>query len=174
MLRASLIAVSAALAFLPVTSFAQSQTVDLGKFDGRWFEIERNQNDVQKDCSRSQVDFNHSLTQDRYAVTFTCTRLDDGHREVLRTDARVINTATNSKFMFSRSGLISVGRLAGSSYWVYDHAPDYSWAIMGLPDKSAWWIWHRDQNASQVERDLILARVGALGFSTDNLVRTGL
>ena len=64
--------------------------------------------------------------------------------------------------------------LAGQNYWVYDHAPDYSWALMGLPDKSNWWIWHRNQNASQADRDRILSRVRALGFSTGRLVHTGL
>lgn len=174
MFRASLIAVSAAVAFLPITAFAQTQTVDLNKFDGRWFEIERNKNDVQKDCSRSKIDFNPSRFQDRYAFTVTCTRLADGRNEVLRADAQVVNPGTNTKFSFSRSGQVSVGRLAGDDYWVYDHAADYSWAIVGLPDKSNWWIWHRDQNASQAERELILARVRALDFDTDNTVQTGL
>ena len=64
--------------------------------------------------------------------------------------------------------------MAGQNYWVYDHAPDYSWAIMGLPDTSNWWIWHRNQNAPQAERDRILSRVRALGFSTNRLVHTGL
>ena len=45
---------------------------------------------------------------------------------------------------------------------------------MGLPDKSNWWIWHRNQNAPQAERDRILSRVRALGFSTGRLVHTGL
>ncbi len=171
---ASLIAAFAAFASLPVTAFAQAQSVDLGQFDGRWFEIERSYNDVQTDCSRAQIDFTPRHAVDRYAMAITCTRRDDGLTEVLRVNARVTNTTTNAKFRFNRSGLISVGSLGGQSYWVYDHAPDYSWAIMGLPDKSNWWIWHRDQNASQAERDSILARVHALGFSTDNLVHTGL
>lgn len=173
MIRASLIAASAVLSLIPATAFAQSQTVDLGRFDGRWFEIERSQNDVQKDCSRKQIDFNPSFGDDRYSMAVRCTRSDDGGVETLRRNARVTNTSTNAKFTFSRNG-ISVGRLAGDSYRVWDHAPDYSWAIMGLPDKSNWWVWHRDQNASQAERDQILAHVRALGFSTSDLVRTGL
>ena len=38
-------------------SLAQAEAVDLDRFDGRWFEIVRNPNDVQKDCSRAQIDF---------------------------------------------------------------------------------------------------------------------
>ena len=174
MFRASLIAASAALTFLPATAFAQASNVDLTRFDGRWFEIERNPNDVQKDCSRAQIDFNQRDAADRYAIAVTCTRRSDGRVETLRANARVTDTATNAKFRFSLTGLLSFGGLAGQNYWVYDNAPDYSWAIMGLPDKSNWWIWHRNQNASQAERDRILTRVRALGFNTSRLVHTGL
>ena len=174
MFRASLIAASAALAFLPATAFAQAQSVDLARFDGRWFEIERNHNNVQKDCSRAQIDFTQRDAADRYAIAVTCTRRNDGKVEVLRANARVTDTTTNAKFRFSLTGLLSFGGLAGQNYWVYDHAPDYSWAILGLPDKSNWWIWHRNQNASQAERDRILTRVRALGFTTGRLVHTGL
>lgn len=57
MFRASLIAASIAFAALPSLAFAQASNVDLNRFDGRWFEIERNHNNVQKDCSRAQIDF---------------------------------------------------------------------------------------------------------------------
>ena len=82
--------------------------------------------------------------------------------------------AMGYNLLFGYTGLLNFGGLAGQNYWVYDHAPDYSWAIMGLPDKSNWWIWHRNQNATQAERDRILSRVRALGFSTSRLVHTGL
>ena len=178
MFRAPLIAAAVALAPLtaltPRPAAAQAQSVDLARFDGRWFEIERNHNNVQKDCSRAQIDFTPRDAADRYAIAVTCTRRADGKVEVLRANARVTDTTTNAKFRFSLTGLLSFGGLAGQNYWVYDHAPDYSWAIMGLPDKSNWWIWHRNQNAPQAERDRILSRVRALGFSTGRLVHTGL
>ena len=178
MFRARLIALAALIAVLPATTptmaSAQAQSVDLARFDGRWFEIERNHNNVQKDCSRAQIDFTPRDAADRYTIAVTCTRRNDGQTEVLRANARVTDTTTNAKFRFSLTGLLSFGGLAGQNYWVYDHAPDYSWAIMGLPDKSNWWIWHRNQSASQAERDRILTRVRALGFTTNRLVHTGL
>ena len=81
MFRASLIAASAALAVLPATAFAQASNVDLNRFDGRWFEIERNHNNVQKDCSRAQIDFTQRDAADRYAIAVTCTRRNDGRVE---------------------------------------------------------------------------------------------
>ena len=162
------------LSLFACPALAQAQAVDLDRFDGRWFEIVRNPNDVQKDCSRAQIDFTSQNRAGRYGIVVTCTRRPGGQIETLRANARVTDASTRAKFRFTLTGLLSFGGLAGQNYWVWDHAPDYSWAIMGLPNKSNWWIWHRNQNASQAERDRILSRVRALGFSTGRLVHTGL
>ena len=153
---------------------AQSLSVDMERFPGRWFEVLRSPNDVQRDCRRSQIDFTAQQRADRYGLVVRCTRRADGEVELLRANARVTDPGVNTRFRFTLTGLLSFGGLAGQNYWVYDHAPDYNWVIMGLPDKSNWWIWHRNQNASQAERDRILSRVRALGFSTGRLVHTGL
>ena len=172
--RTPLLAALAMLACaLPGTAAAQAPNVDLAQFDGRWFEIARNPNDVQKDCSRAQIDFNPQSRADRYGIVVTCTRRADGEVETLRANARVTDTETNAKFRFSLTGLLSFGGLAGQNYWVWDHAPDYSWAIMGLPNKSSWWVWHRSQSPSAAVRSSTVARARALGFNTANAVHTG-
>lgn len=176
MVRARLIAAALMLSAVAAQApaFAQVAEVDLSRFDGRWFEIERNYNRFQKDCSRLQIDFTPGAAPDRYAVQVACTRRETGRIETLRANARVTDPATGAKFRFTLTGLLSFGGLAGQNYWIYDHAPDYRWAVMGLPDKSHWWIWHRDQTVSQAERDRLLARVRALGFDTGRLNHTGL
>lgn len=171
MLRSSLIA--AALAILPATAFAQSTDVDLQRFDGRWFEIERSHNDVQKDCSRAQIDFTPQDRADRYGIVVTCTRRADGRNETLRANARITDTTTNAKFRFTLPGLLSFGGLAGQNYWVWDHDANYDWAILALPDKSDWWIWHRSQAASPADRTRLLARARALGLDMSRVVSTG-
>ena len=152
---------------------AQATNVDLDRFDGRWFEIARNQNDLQRDCSRAQIDFDPADRANRYTIRVTCTRRETGRVETLRANAAVTDAATRAKFRFSLAGLLSFGGLASQQYWVWDHAPDYSWAIMGLPNKSNWWIWHRSQSPSASVRSATLARAGALGFDTATVVRTG-
>lgn len=152
---------------------AQSTDVNLSQFDGRWFEIARNNNGMQRECSRAQIDFNPGTRADRYSILVTCTRRETGRVETLRANASVTDTTTNAKFRFSLAGLLSFGGLASQQYWVWDHAPDYSWAIMGLPNKSSWWIWHRSQSPSAAVRSSTLARARALGFPTASVVQTG-
>lgn len=145
-------------------ALAQAEAVDLDRFDGRWFEIVRNPNDVQKDCSRAQIDFTPQSRAGRYGIVVTCTRRPGGQIETLRANARVTDASTRAKFRFTLTGLLSFGGLAGQNYWVWDHAPDYSWAIMGLPNKSNWWIWHRSQSPSEATRTRLIARARELGF----------
>jgi apolipoprotein D and lipocalin family protein len=158
---------------LAAPAAAQSRNVDLDRFSGRWFEIARSPNDVQKDCRRAQIDFDRQAAAARYSVLVTCTRRVDGEVETLRANARVTDTETNARFRFSLTGLLGVGGLAGQNYWVWDHAPDYSWAIMALPNKSDWWVWHRSQAPSEADRARLVARARALGFNTGSVVHTG-
>ena len=152
---------------------AQARGVVLDQFDGRWFEIARSPNDAQKDCRRAQIDFNAQGRPDRYGIVVACTRRADGGVETLRANARVTDPGTNARFRFTLTGLLGVGGLAGQNYWVWDHAPDYSWAIMALPNKSDWWVWHRNQSPSEATRTQLVARARALGLDTATVVHTG-
>ena len=165
--------VAGLLAATSAPALAQSQPVDLDRFDGRWFEVVRNPNRVQKDCSRAQIDFNPQAQANRYSITVTCTRRADGRNETLRANARVTDTTTNARFRFSLTGLLSFGGLASQNYVVWDHAPDYSWAIMGLNDKSNWWVWTRTASPPEGVRAATVARARALGFNTAGAVHTG-
>ncbi len=171
LIRPTLLA--AALCALAAPAAAQSRDVNLDRFDGRWFEIARSPNDAQKECRRAQIDFDPQRQPNRYGIVVTCTRSVDGGVETLRANARVTDPGTNARFRFTLTGLLGVGGLAGQNYWVWDHAPDYSWAIMALPNRSDWWVWHRSQSPSEGERTRLVARARALGLDTATVVHTG-
>lgn len=156
----------------PGLALAQA-AVDMDRFDGRWFEIARSPNDAQKDCRRAQIDFTPQRQANRYGIAVTCTRRADGVVETLRANARVTDPGANRNFRFTLTGLLSFGGLAGQNYRVLDHAPDYSWAILSLPNKSDWWIWHRSQSPSEAVRTETLRRARAAGLNTGEVVHTG-
>lgn len=171
MIRTAAAALAAAAVLLPGAVAAQVSSVDLERFDGRWFEVERSPNDVQKSCWRAQIDFTAQRQAGRYGVLVTCTRTQGGAVETLRANARATD-ATNAKLRFSLTGLLGVGGLAGQNYWIWDRDPDYRWAILALPNRSDWWIWHRDPNPGPTERARLLARARELGMDTGRVVRT--
>lgn len=160
---------AAALA-APTPSFAQASSLDLDRFDGRWFEIERSPNDLQKSCWRAQIDLTPQGPR-RYDVLVTCTRSRGGPVETLRASARPAGD-DNARLRFTLRGLLSFGGLAGQNYRVWDHDPAYRWAILALPNRSDWWIWHRDRDVPQAERNRLLARARAIGLDTGGSVRT--
>lgn len=167
------IAFALALGAVFVAHSAAAQAVDMDRFDGRWFEITRSPNDVQKDCRRAQIDLTPQARADRYGIVVTCTRRADGVVETLRANARVTDPGTNRSLRFSLTGLLSFGGLAGQNYRVQAHAEDYSWAILSLPNRSDWWIWHRSQSPSATVRADLLRRASALGLETGQVVQTG-
>lgn len=172
MIRLVSITAAAAIAILlPREAVAQVRALDLDRFDGRWFEIERSPNGVQRTCRRAQIDLAAQEQADRFSILVTCTRTGNGRVETLRANGRTMDE-TNARLRFSLTGILSFGGLAGQNYWVWDRDPEYRWAILALPDKSDWWIWHRDQDASQAERDRLLARARALGLDASRVVRT--
>ena len=127
-------AVAAAIVLSPGAAAAQVSSLDLDRFDGRWFEVERSPNDVQKTCWRAQIDFTAQQRAGRYSVLVTCTRARGGPVETLRANARPTDE-TNAKLRFTLTGLLGVGGLAGQTYWVWDRDPGYRWAILALPDR---------------------------------------
>jgi apolipoprotein D and lipocalin family protein len=167
------VAFALALGTLLIAGSASAQAVDMDRFDGRWFEIARSPNDVQKDCRRAQIDFTPQARADRYGIAVACTRRADGVVETLRANARVTDPGTNRNFRFSLTGLLSFGGLAGQNYRVQAHADDYSWAILSLPNRSDWWIWHRSQSPSAAARADLVRRAAALGLPTGEVVQTG-
>lgn len=164
-------ALSAAVVMAAGAAESQVRPLDLDRFDGRWFEIERSPNNVQRSCWRAQIDFTPQQQAHRYSVLVTCTRAQGGPVEMLRANARATDE-TKAKLRFTLTGLLGVGGLAGQNYWVLDRDRDYGWAILALPDKSDWWIWHRDWNVSQAERNRLLTRARALGLDAGRVVRT--
>lgn len=149
---------------------AQARALDIDRFGGRWFEIERSPNDVQKSCWRAQIDLTTRNARG-YDVLVTCTRTPTGPVETLRASARP-SDPSNGVLRFTLRGLLSFGGLVGQTYRVWDRDPDYRWAILALPDRSDWWIWHRSRDVSGQERARLLARAAALGLDTRRTVRT--
>ena len=93
---------------------ASAQAVDMDRFDGRWFEIVRSPNDLQKDCRRAQIDFNPQARANRYGVVVTCVRRADGVSETLRANARVTDPGTNRDVPLHPDGAVELRRAGGA------------------------------------------------------------
>lgn len=170
----------AALATLlhPSSSLAQTAptvrivpSVDLARYAGDWFEVARFPNRFQRNCT-GDVLASYALRADGQIDVVNRCRTADGRIEA-KGLARIVDQRTHArlKVRFAPAWLSWLSAVWGD-YWVIGLAPDYSWAVVGDPNREYLWILsrtpHLDANA------LDAARVAARdsGFDVDRLVPT--
>ena len=146
--------------------------VDLSRYVGDWFEVARYPNRFQKACVGDVV-ATYALRPDgRIDVTNRC-RQGDGTLKDARGVARVVDTETSAKLKvrFAPAFLSFLPSVWGD-YWVIGLAPDYSWAVVGSPDREYLWILSRSKTMPTGQYDAAVATARANGFDPARLVPT--
>jgi apolipoprotein D and lipocalin family protein len=174
---AAAVTLAAATMLQPATARGQTRPVrtvplvDLDRYAGEWFEIARFPNRFQRQCV-GDVRATYARRPDgRLDVVNRC-RTADGETEA-RGVARIVDKRTSAKLKvrFAPAWLSWLPAVWGD-YWIIALAPDYSWAVVGDPDRDYLWILAR---APHLDDDsLAAARAGARdsGFDVDRLVPT--
>ncbi len=108
--------------------------VDLKKYLGKWYEIAAFPQSFQKGCSCTFAEYSLRPNGD-IQVKNTC--LKEGKTKIATGKAVVKDKATNAKlsvtFFWPFSG----------KYWIIALAPDYSYAVVGHPNRDYLWILSR-------------------------------
>jgi apolipoprotein D and lipocalin family protein len=139
--------------------------VDPRRYVGRWYEIARIQNMLEKNCQAPTSDWQKEPDGD-FSVVQSC-RLGSpsGPLKVWRAAGRIIDGGRNTK--------IRVGFFGGfihQDYWIVDRADDYSWCIMSTPTSKYVWIMSRRPVLATAQKDALVARARELGYDTDKLI----
>ena len=153
----------------PVTTVSY---VDLARYSGTWFEIGRLPNRFQSDCIGATAVY--GLRDDgAVSVVNTCYR-DDGSMRSIEGKAEVRDEATNAKLQVKFNGFWFklFSWLIKADYWVIDLAEDYSYAVVGTPNRDYLWILSRSRTLDDTTYRHITARVAEQGFDADRIVRT--
>ena len=142
------------------------QSVDLARYAGLWYEVGRYEAPFQKGCE---------------AVTARYTAQPDGSIEVLnscRQDSVTgpLRSATGRATVVPESGNAKLkvsffGPFTGD-YWVLDHAPDYSWSIVGEGEGRFLWILSRKAPLGEAAYQALVARARKLGYDSSLIRRT--
>jgi apolipoprotein D and lipocalin family protein len=131
--------------------------VDLDRYAGDWYEVARLPNRFQNDG--------------RIDVVNRC-RTEDGAIDA-RGVARVVdeNTFAQLEVRFAPA-LLSFLPMVWGDYWIIGLADDYSWAVVGSPDRKYLWILSRtaDLEPALFDRAVRIARDN--GFDVTRLVKT--
>lgn len=141
-----------------------TKSVELDRYLGRWFELARYENSFETDCEG--VTANYSLRDDRMVKVVNTSRKGgiDGSRQAIVGRAKIVPGSGNAKLKVSFFGPFY------GDYWILDHAPDYSWSIVGEPSGRYLWILTRSAKPSEQTRKRLVTKAKALGYDV-NLLR---
>jgi lipocalin len=133
---------------------------------GTWYEIARLPHRFQKDC---------------YASRAAYTLRPDGEVDVVNSCYKggPSGPLSEAHARARRQPGASPGQLEVSffwpmwaHYWIIELAPDYSYAVVGHPGRRYLWILSRTPHMAPQQYQDIVARMQALGFPTQQLVRS--
>jgi apolipoprotein D and lipocalin family protein len=166
-IRSAVLALALALSVSSPASAAApqpSKRVELSSYSGRWFEIARIPNRLQRGCIAASVDY--AIDNNRVRAVQRCTPAGDKRARIYRSSGRILDPGVNTKTKLTFAGFWS------QEYWVIDHSAD--WALVGDPSGRFLWIMSRAPSLSAPQRDAAVARVSALGYEAQRLEFTGI
>lgn len=134
--------------------------VDVQRYMGRWYEIASFPQSFQKGCSCTVAEYK-LLENGKVSVTNSCNI--DGKMKVANGKAWVTDKSTNAKLKVSFFWPFS------GKYWIIDLADDYSYAVVGHPNRKYLWILSRTPQMDKQQYEGILERIRAKGFDTTQL-----
>ena len=128
-------------------------------YSGRWYEIARTPNSMQRACLGATSDF-EGFSNGAFSVVDTCHEGSlTGPAKVLKAHAKMIAGSDNTRFRMA-----FFGGLIHQEYWILDHAGDGDWAIMATPGGHYAWLLARHPALPPAEMSAAMARLRQLGY----------
>jgi len=136
--------------------------VDLSRYMGTWYEIARYPNNFQKDCRKSSAFY--SLREDgSVTVVNRCSR--DSGKEEAHATAKVVDSTTNARLK------VSFFCPFYGDYWILAMDDEYSYAVVGTPDRKYLWILSRTPEMEESLYNNLLLKIQEQGFEPKRLLK---
>lgn len=170
-LAAALLAPLAVVAALLTPTSAQAATplppvpsVDLQRYAGQWREVASIPQLYTLQCFRNTTAAYRVVDARTISVTDTC-------RTILGTTSTVRGTATaldatGASLRVTFQGIPSFGSSSTPNYVVTALAPDYSWALVGDPDRRSGFVLSRSASLTSAQWKQVRATVEARGYDS--------
>ncbi len=115
--------------------------VDLQKYIGTWYEIAKIPNRFQKQCIKNTT-ASYSINDDGTLKVINSCEDDEGEMDTAEGVAEVVDPKTNSKLEVSFVSIFGI-HLFWGDYWIIGLPDDYSYAVIGTPNRKYGWILSR-------------------------------
>lgn len=141
-----------------------AKNVSLEKYQGVWYDIAHLPQKFQDDCKCVTAEY--TLKKDFVEVFNTCYNKESGQITTITGKATTMDSGNNSElqvqFFWPFKG----------DYYIIKIEPDYSYAMVGSPDRESLWILCREPKPAAVTLKNYLNMAEELGFNTSALVYT--
>jgi apolipoprotein D and lipocalin family protein len=142
--------------------------VDLNKYSGRWYQVAYYPNSFQSAAAKGTT-ATYSLRPDG-KVTVVNEEFSDAEMKNRTGSVRGVAYAVDSN---ADKLKVSFFRPFYGDYWIIDlDTENYSYSVVGSPDRNYLWILARTQTIDEKKYKTILERIKLKGYNTEFIVKT--
>lgn len=135
------------------------QKVDIPKFMGTWYVIANIPTFIEKGAHNAIEKYSWNEKEDRIDVDFTFNKDGfDGEKKSYPQKGFIYNKMTNAEWRIQPFWPLKF------TYLVMDLAPDYSWTVIGVPNRSYVWIMARNSKMDENLYSELVQKIKAQGF----------
>ena len=140
--------------------------VDLNKYAGKWYEIASFPQRFQKGCNCTTAEY--TATDKGYVIVENRCNKDsvNGKQSYIKGKAFVVKNSGNAKLR------VQFFWPFRADYWIIDLANDYSYAVVGHPNRKYLWILSRTPQMQDSVYQQITQKIANKGFDISKLNRT--
>ena len=140
--------------------------LDLKKYCGKWYEIASFPQSFQKGCHCTTAEY--TLTDKDYVIVENRCNKDSitWKESYIKGKAFVEKNSGNSKLK------VQFFWPFGAKYWIIDVASDYSYAVVGHPNRKYLWILSREPKMNEEIYTQIISRLKEKGFDINKIQKT--
>ncbi len=136
-----------------------SRRLDIGQIMGRWYEVARVPNQLQRGCQAGTSDW--ARNAGGFSVVQACLR--GGSLVQWRAQAK------QDPAQDGRVRMTFFGGLVSQDYRVLEHRPDQGWLVLATANGRYLWLMSQRPNLPESVRGQALARIRQLGFDVGRL-----
>jgi apolipoprotein D and lipocalin family protein len=148
-------------------------SVDFVRYSGTWYEIARLPNKYQSECA-GDVTATYTVCEDGSVQVVNRCRTASGDTITAEGKARrKSDDEPNSKLEVRFApAILSFLPFVWGNYWIIRLAEDYSYVVVGEPDRKYLWILSRTQKMDETRFGEILSGIREQGYDVSGLIRT--
>lgn len=146
------------------------QFVDLQKYVGLWYEIAKIPNWFQKKCVKNTSASYKTNSNGSISVVNSCIN-EDGEQTKAEGTARVVDKISNAKLEVSFVSIFGINLFWGD-YWIIGLDEDYTFAIVGTPNRKYGWILNREPQMTKENLEKVFSILRNQGYNPKDFEMT--